>query len=350
MNTIAYYVTDSGFGHMTRAVAIVTNILENSDYNVIFACNKKQNNNAKVGFMKYEKRVSFTNVDTDANTAFFDNSLKIDKEATEVNIKEYLDELDEHMEQQYSLLKGMQIDMVITDISILGIMVGKKLGVKVIGISNYTWYNRFKNMGLNDALIHIYKKWYDQLDMLYRFEFSDDMSGIECPMEDVGLVCRKVNQMGSGDLKKMYWPAVYLSVGQVENKKEKFKIEFPNGTIFATGAIEVEGSVYLVKLPDRVTHTQDYIAASAFALIKGGWSTVAECLILKIPFGIIEQDDSEDSELITKMFEKNYAFRTTEEELRDFGIKEMNIKSVSVQRPGYKNDAKNIALKMLSHI
>jgi len=350
MKTIAYYVTDSGFGHITRSAAIISHIIENSEYNVILASNKIQNDHAKIELRKYEKRVSFINVETDANSKFIENSHKVDIEGTAENIRIYTNKFEDLIEYQYNLLKGMEIAMVITDISILGIMVAKKLRVKVVGISNYTWYNRFKNFGIDDDLIEIYRKWYNQLDMLYKFEFSDDMSGIDCPQEHVGLVCREVSQMSSGDFKKRYWPAVYLSVGQVEKKKEKFEINFPSGTIFATGTIEVEGNVHVVKLPSRLSHTQDYIAASAFALIKGGWSSVAECLILNVPFGILDEDDTEDQELVEKLFSKNYAFKTTEEELRKFYIKDMNIKAVSVNRPHYDNDACNIANKMLSYL
>ncbi len=350
MKTIAYYVTDSGFGHITRSTAIVRNILEYSKYNVLIVCNKEQNSHAKIDLMQYEKRVSFTNVMTDASSAFYENSLKVNTEATEANVKSYLSELEDHMDLQYDLLKGMEIVGVVTDISILGIMVGKKLGVPVVGISNYTWYNRFKSMGVNDDLINIYKKWYDRLDILLKFNFSDDMSGIECPMKDVGLVCREVNEMSSGDFKKLYWPAVYLSVGQVEKKKEKFEINFPLGTIFATGAIEIEGHAHLVRLPQRVAHTQDYIAASAFALIKGGWSSVAECLVLGVPFGILEQGDTEDEELVNKLFDQKLAFKTTEEELRNFDIKDLNIKTTTVKKAKFRNDADKIAQTIISYM
>lgn len=350
MKTIAYYVTDSGFGHITRSLAIITKILENSEYSIILACNKDQNNHAKIGLRQFEKRVSFTMVDTDANSAFMENSHEIDIQKTKENIKMYLDELEEHVEFQYNLLKGMDISMVVTDISILGIMIGKKLGVKVVGISNYTWYNRFNNIGINQEFIETYRKWYNKMDMLYRFKFSDDMTGIECPMEDVGLVCREVGEMSSGDLKKRYWPAVYLSVGQVEKKKKIFDIDFASGTIFATGNIEVAGNVHLVKLPKRISHTQDYIAASAFALIKGGWSSVAECLVLDVPFGILEEENTEDKELVNKLFEYNYAFKITEEELRNFNIRNLNIKSAGVKRPKYKDDSENIAKKLLGFI
>ncbi len=350
MKTIAYYITDSGFGHLTRSMAIIEQILESSDYNVLIACNKNQNDHAKVGLRKYEERLIFIDVDTDANSAFYENSLKVNVKETEENIREYLRELPRRVKNQHNLLKAMDIAIVITDISILGIMVGKKLGVKVIGISNYTWYNRFKSMGLQEDLLNIYKDFYNQLDLLYRYELSDSMEGIDCPMEDVGLVCRLVNNMATSDLKRTYWPAVYMSVGQVEKKQEVFKVNFPSGNIFTTGNVVIEGNVHVVKLPKRVSHTQDYIAACSFALIKGGWSSVSECLILDIPFGILVQDDTEDEELVEKLFERKYAFQITEEELREFHIQELNIKSRSCARPQYENDTKNIALKMLSLI
>jgi len=347
MKTIAYYITDSGFGHLTRSTAIIENILENSDYYILIVCNKNQNDHAKVGLRQYEERLIFIDVDTDANSAFKENSLQVDVEATEDNIREYMRQLPQNVKNHYNLLKAMDIAMVVTDISILGIMVAKRLGVKVIGISNYTWYNRFKSMGISEDIISVYKEWYNKLDLLYRFELSDEMDGINCPSEDVGLVCRRINEMATSDLKKTYWPAVYISVGQVEKKQESFNIDFPSGTIFATGNIQVEGNVHLVKLPARVSHTQDYINASSFALIKGGWSSVAECLILDIPFGILVQDDTEDAELVEKLFESNYAFQITEEELREFHIQYLNIKSRSCARPQYQDDAKNIAMLMI---
>ncbi len=348
MKTIAYYITDSGFGHLTRSTAIIEYILENSDYYILIVCNKNQNDHAKIGLRQYEERLIFIDVDTDANSAFIENSLKVNVEETENNINQFMRLLNQNVTNQYNLLKAMDIAMVITDISIMGIMVAKKLGVKVVGISNYTWYNRFKTMGISEEIINVYKKWYNKLDLLYRFELSDEMEGITCPTEDVGLVCRRVNEMAAGDLKKTYWPAVYMSVGQVEKKEENFNVHFPSGNIFATGNIKVDGNVHLVKLPPRVSHTQDYIAASSFALIKGGWSSVAECLILDVPFGILVQDDTEDEELVNKLFDKGYAFQITEDELRDFQIQDLNIKSRSCVRPQYEDDAKNIALKMLA--
>ncbi len=350
MKTIAYFVTDSGFGHITRSTAIIKYILESSDYNVMLISNRDQINHATIGLRQYEKRVSFAKADTDANPVFYPNSLKVDVEKTTESVQGYIDELEDNMFDLYWLMKGIDICGVITDLSVLGIMIAKKIGVPCVGISNYTWYNRYKKFGLSDAILDFYKSWFDQLDSLLKFKFSDDMSGLDCPIENVGLVCRDVDQTSSGDFKKRFWPAVYLSVGQVEKKKEKFNINFPSGTIVATGNIEVEGKVHLVKLPPRLSHTQDYIAACSFALIKGGWSSVSECLILGIPFGILEQGDSEDEELCNMLFEENLAFKTTEDELRSFDIKTMNIKTTTIKHEKFKNDAPNVAKRLIEII
>ena len=142
MKTIAYFVTDSGFGHITRSTAIIRYILENSDYNIILISNRDQINHATIGLRQYEKRVSFAKADTDANPVFYPNSLKVDVEKTNAAVKEYIDNLEDTMFDLYGLLKALNIDGVITDISILGIMIAKKMKVKCIGISNYTWYKR----------------------------------------------------------------------------------------------------------------------------------------------------------------------------------------------------------------
>ncbi len=350
MKTIAYFVTDSGFGHMTRSVALINKILDFSDYNVIVISNREQISYAKIGLRRHEKRVSFANIDTDANTVLKPHSLDVDIKATEKQVEEFYRDMDMYLDEHYYLLKGMEIVGVITDISILGIMVAEKLGVKAIGISNYTWYNRFKKYGLKKEILDFYLKWYNKLDLLIKLQFSDNMDDITCKSEEVGLICREINEMNSKDFKKTYWPAVYLSVGQVEKKKEKFNIDFPLGTIVATGSIELEGNGYLVKLPPRVSSTHDYIAASSFALIKGGWSSVAECLVLGVPFGILEQGDTEDAELVEKLFDRNLAFRTTEEQVRNFSIKEMNIKAHSINKEEFKNDTVDIAKLLLSEI
>lgn len=349
MKTIAFYITDSGYGHLTRSLALIEQILETSAYDIYVACGPDQNEYAKVCLTAYEGRVHYSDVDTDANSAFMLDSFQVDVEQTKENIEVYLKDLNEHVQDEIRFLRMKEVELIITDISLLGILVGKAMDIRTIGISNYTWYNRFKNLGIEESVISKYKEVYNQLDYLYTYAYSDDMTGIECPKEAVGFVSRKVNSLSSGNLKQKYWPAVYFSIGQVANKGT-LQVDFQNGVLFATGNLSVSGNVHVIKLPPRVAHTQDYIAASSLAIIKGGWSSVAECLVNKIPFGVVETQKGEDTELTNRLVEDGYAFLTNEEEIKDFNIKDFNIKAIKTKKSEFENDVKDIVDKIMSHI
>ena len=45
---IALYISSHGFGHMTRCLAVVDYILKNSNYNIYIACDKNQNDFARI--------------------------------------------------------------------------------------------------------------------------------------------------------------------------------------------------------------------------------------------------------------------------------------------------------------
>ena len=54
---IALYISSHGFGHMTRCLGIMENILKTSDYNLYIVCNKKQNDFARIYLAEYKDRI-----------------------------------------------------------------------------------------------------------------------------------------------------------------------------------------------------------------------------------------------------------------------------------------------------
>lgn len=349
MDIIAFYVSNMGYGHMTRTLAIVKNILENTNYSIYYVCGDEQIDYATVFLSRFLDRVHFNKVETDANVEYIEGTLAINKDITSNNIINYLVQLESIVKNEVSYLKDKDVKLIITDITIIGIKVGEKLGVKTIGITNYTLFNRYLNSGIDEKIIEEYKDEYNKLSCLYRYEFSDNMDGIDCPKDEVGLICRDINELSRGDLKSKYWPSVYISCGQLTNKGN-ISVHFPSGNIFVTGNIKIDGEVHVVKLPKRVAHSQDFVAASSFAIIKPSWSLVAECLINNVPFGAIKSEDGEDNELLNKLVEKNYCFVMEENELNNIDIRKYNQK-ISNLHKGYKtNCVDEITSKILNII
>ena len=56
---IALYISSHGFGHMTRCLGIMQNILNTSDYNLYIVCGKRQNDFARTYLAKYKDRIIY---------------------------------------------------------------------------------------------------------------------------------------------------------------------------------------------------------------------------------------------------------------------------------------------------
>lgn len=346
MKAIGYYVSDTGFGHITRSLAIIEQILDESDYHIYLVSGKMQIEYAKIYLIPYEDRVTYQITETEAKTVYFENTLTTDVKTTEKNVEKFIQKLPDLLDKEMETLKNIPLSFVISDLSVLGIEVAKALDLKVVGISNYTWYHRYKKKGIKEELIHYYLDEYNKFDMFYQLAMADKMDGLTCPMTDGGYLMRKVNFLASVDLKKMYWPTMYLSIGQIANKKDMI-INFQSGHVFAAGSLTASGDAHVINLPNKISHSQDYLMASSLALVKPGWATVMECLILGKPFGIIISDDSEDEELIEKLKEMNCCFCLHEDALGYLDVKKLNIKAINTKRPKVSDNTKETAKKIL---
>jgi len=342
MKTIAFYVTDRGFGHLTRSLALIAKILQKSDHQIYLACGSSQVEYATVFLNKYKGRVIYKKLKTDCGTRVKENSFEIDINKTVDKINEFLGLLDGKVAEEVESLKDLSVSLVICDISIIGIKVAKQLGIKVVGITNYTYYHRYQKLGIDMELIKPFLDAYNQLDELYQLAYADDMSYITCPKTQVGMIARKINQLAVADMKTRYWPSAFLSIGQIA-RVEKIHISFTAGNIYATGNLNIDGNAHVIKLPARVGHSQDYIAASSLAIIKPGWSQVAECMISGIPFGIIDVNPIEDGEITEKLLKENACFYMEASEAENLNIKKLNMRAATTNAKKVNNDAGKIA-------
>ena len=73
---IALYISSHGFGHMTRCLGIMENILNTSNYNLYIVCGKRQNDFARIYLAKYKDRIIYKDLVTDiglVNKLFLSN-------------------------------------------------------------------------------------------------------------------------------------------------------------------------------------------------------------------------------------------------------------------------------------
>ena len=120
---IALYISSHGFGHMTRCLAIIENILNTSNYNLYIVCNKRQNDFARIYLAKYKDRIIYKDLITDIGLINKENSLEVDKISLEEKLYNFALSWENVVNDEYTFLKNINIKCIVSEIVIALIMV-----------------------------------------------------------------------------------------------------------------------------------------------------------------------------------------------------------------------------------
>ncbi|WP_027108636.1 glycosyltransferase [Lacticigenium naphthae] len=320
---IVFYISSHGFGHMTRCLAIMEEILETTDYNLYINGGESQNAFGYSYLSSYAERVQFHDLQTDVGLITHRNSLKIDKEKTEKEVTEFTEKWDEIIETEADLLKGKTIDWIVCDISPIGALVADRLGVRSVGLSNFTWVEQYENLHMDPSIVRRFKDAYAHFNRFVEYELSVPMEHETTKVDRLNFVSRKVSRQRVSEIKEKYGSAIMITAGKSVDI-EKITIQDYDGTVFYTSGIEVTGSGRKVALPANIIDTQNYIAASEMVIAKAGWGTIAEAINSHRKLVLIEREDTlEDSHSIRELKKRKLALSIKEEELQNIDIRKI---------------------------
>ncbi|MHA4984938.1 glycosyltransferase [Cetobacterium somerae] len=298
-----WYVSCHGFGHITRCIAQIERKLEiDKFYNCIIICGENQINFTEIYLQKYLDKVILRKTLTDIGLINKVNSLEVDKKKLESKLKIFIKSWNNLLEEELEFLKNYEIGEIFCDISPIGILVSKKLNKKVNLISNFTWYQQYKYLKLDNYIIEKYLELDKLIDNLYIYPLNLDFSHINPKIIKMDFICRKISSQKIQDIKEKYGKSIFISCGK-SAQLEKIVVKNFKGTIFTTSGVDVEnkdGTV--VKLPLDILDTQNYIGASEIVISKAGWGTVAECMCTKKRMILLEREGVlEDTYIINEL-------------------------------------------------
>lgn len=298
-----WYVSCHGFGHITRCIAQIEKKLEsNKAYRCIIICGESQINFTKLYLKEFLDRVILRETLTDIGLINKINSLEIDKEKLEYKLKKFIKSWNTLIKEEIAFLKNYKINNIFCDISPIGVLVTKKVNKKVNLISNFTWYQQYKYLKLDNYIIQEYLKLDKLIDNLYIYPLNLDFSYINPKIIKMDFICRKIDNKKIQEIKEKYGDSIFISCGK-SAQLEKITIRNFEGTVFTTSGIDVENrDGIVVKLPLDILDTQNYIGASEFAVAKAGWGTVAECMRNKTKMILLERGKVlEDTNIINEL-------------------------------------------------
>ena len=352
---IALYISSHGFGHMTRCLGIMEKILNTSDYNLYIVCGKKQNDFARIYLAEYKDRVIYKDLVTDIGLVNKKNSLEVDKSLLDKKLLEFTSSWEKAVNDEYNFLKSLNIKCIVSDISPIGTLVGHKLQLPVVLITNFTWIEQYEYIGIDESIIDKYRQAYSYVTKLIKYDLCLPISSVNCEdVNEVGFTCRYTDFDKVEKIKNQYGKSIMITCGKSANLNT-INIKNFNGNIFTTSGIDItcEEDCNVVNLPINILDTQNYIAASSIVITKAGWGTIAEAVLGHTNLVLIERPSAkEDSFNIEKIKENKLGISIAEKDLNIINIHSLeeelknNIDYKKLNT--YKNDVDKIVSLILN--
>jgi len=330
---IAFYISSHGFGHLTRSLVHIERYLKETEENIYVVCGERQIKFAIKYLEKFLDRLTFKEMITDIGLINKQNSLEVDKVKLEEELFRFIQSWDGLIKREVEFLKSKNLEKIITDISPIGMLLGKELGKKVEAISNFTWYNQYEFLELNKQIIDKFLEAEKYIDEFFVYPLALNLSHLICTKKNISYVSRVFDYDKIKSLKAMYKKIVFISCGKSANL-EKIKIKNFEGVIYYTEGIEIIGEGRYIKLPIDTNDTHNYVGASDFVIIKAGWGTVAEAVLSNVPMVLLEREGVfEDKFTINELKKQNKAISIKVDELKilDLGILEKKIVTLSTE-------------------
>ena len=352
---IVLYISSHGFGHMTRCLGIMENIIKTSDYNLCIVCNKKQNDFARIYLEKYKDRIIYKDLVTDIGLINKKNSLEVDKLSLQRELIKFTSSWEDVVSAEYDFLKNLNVKCIVSDISPIGTLVGNKLQLPVILITNFTWVEQYEYIGIDESIIDKFRQACSYVTKFIKYDLCLPISSVNCEeVYEVGFTCRDIDHDRVEKIKQQYGKSIMVTCGKSANLNT-INIKNFNGTIFTTSGIDItcENDCNVVNLPIDILDTQNYIAASNMVISKAGWGTIAEAIIGHTNLVLIERPSAkEDSFNIEKIKENKLGISIKEKDLSTIDIQNLENElknNIDYEKLNtYKNDVDKIVELILA--
>ncbi|MCC3376002.1 hypothetical protein [Cohnella sp. REN36] len=330
MTTISYYISDNGFGHASRSIAIIRKILSLSHGEIrIFVCGGKVLPFLRESLRGYPN-VRFREVASDLGYKLQHNTIEADLDSFNKAYHEYVRCIPAQIDEERVFLKQNQIALVVSDISPIPFVAANQSGIVSVGISNFTWYTAYKQFIAGNQLQPLYDA-YKHMSYFVRLPGSDEPMWGQQGQIQASFFCRAPNQISVTMLKKLHNPenkkmVVMFSPG-MNIPLDGFGQEMWNddSCLFYVSFQSNVRRSNVIRIPPEETESQNYVAASDLVVTKPGWGTVSEAVSFGKPLLLLKRSHFEEDRSLIHELDQRYPFRLIEwkqmthtRHLRDF--------------------------------
>ena len=351
MKLVIFYLSDHGFGHASRNIPIIKELLAiDETLKIIVKTGFAQGEFIESNFIG-ESRLRVVKEPMDVGLVLKPMSFEIDVETLEARVEDYIQGWDERIEKEVKFLVHEQPNLIVSDIVPWVFHAAKQANIKSVLISNFTWIDIYEEY-LSPHLVKAYQDCYALADEVFMYDLSGSkMKERFVKYDEVSLCAREFDLSAVAAIQSRYeLPLVFVSVGRSVDLAEEFDVSNEPYHFIVTEGIQLVGE-NVTYLPKEMPNTHDYLCASEFVITKAGFGTIAEALLVKKKIAVIERDSiAEDRATVEWLVSRNLACPIQ----YDDGLNLSNLlKELEAWTPDYEavplsNDANKIATRLLS--
>ncbi len=309
MTNICFYISDYGYGHASRDIAIIRKFInENKDVKIFVKTEGPYN------FVRQslpQKNVEVIQTKNDIGVVFKENSVSVDIERTKKMLEEWLALWNGYIQSERRFCENHNIDLILSDIVPQPFIVADELDIPSIAISNFTWHYIFYNLFGDTPATERIKEAYQCADVALVLPFNEDMDFLKFKKKkEISMVSREISvdrrdmrrKCSVSDDELLVYVGVGLSFDSSFMRRMK-KIDVSNVKFLVSSNAELPFE-NTIKIPKGETETQNYIGMCDLVVSKTGYGTVSEAVRAKIPMFLLKREGFKEDELIGNKVEE----------------------------------------------
>jgi uncharacterized protein (TIGR00661 family) len=301
---ICFYISDYGYGHAARDIAVIRKLLKGSNAN-IFA-----KTDGPYWFISQSlPEITAIRTRNDIGLVYKENSTNLDRIVTEKSLNRWISSWDDYIQREKAFCQEKNINVILSDIVPQPFIVANDLGLPGIGISNFTWYYIFHGVfGKNEA-ISCLKKAYANCDMALVLPLNENMDLFKKRMH-IGLVSREAT-IERFALRKRFGVTkdeilVYIGLGRSMDPSILSGLRdwgIPKVKFLFSSNIDPPKKCS-IRIPAEETESQNYIAMCDLVVSKTGYSTVSEAIRARVPLLLFKREGFKEDTLIAETVQR----------------------------------------------
>jgi len=301
---ICFYISDHGYGHASRDIAIIRHLKKNLGVNIFIKTSKPFN------FVKKSlSDIKLIECLNDEGIILEDDYPKVDKIKTLALFEKLIDRWEEYIQKEKQFCKEKNIDLIISDIAPQPFIVAKEIGIPSVAISNFTWHSVFSHIFGDNEITKTLKYAYKCATLACLLPFAEPMNLFRKRIP-ISLVSRDIDviksdfrsSLGIKENEKL----IYVGLGKSMDEKilsNISQIDDPNIRLLLPYGAKLN-SRRDIKIPKDYTESQNYLGICDLIVSKAGYSTISEAVRAKVPVFIFERENIYEDIFVGKELKK----------------------------------------------